>query len=218
MQQEVLVLDAIHAVQEKHHGCLVVRHEGCRHLWLNQCAIYRPGWWDVSLCFYPASLPQPPPPPPTFAQSGDLQWEADDAHKVIQGHERPEDGTDPQGFTLTGLNQLEMVDRVIIGVALDNSARSGTCSILTIDALMVKQTFFVYMSCMHCVHVYMLKAMCVHMYVCARVHVCGCTYVHLLWCPHVKARGWLMSGVFLHCSSLFLETGSLSESEACRSN
>ena len=40
----------------------------------------------------------------------------------------------------------------------------------------------------------------VHMYVCVHAYVCVCTYVHLY--HHVKARGWLMSGVFLHCSSL----------------
>lgn len=127
MQQEVLVLNAIHSVQEKHHGCLVVRHEGCRHLRLNQCAIYRRGWWGVSMCSFPASLNNSTSPhlPPTFAQGGDLQWEADDAHEVIQGHEGPKDGTDPQGLTLTGLNQLEVVQRAR-GMSLDNGAPSGT--------------------------------------------------------------------------------------------
>lgn len=83
------------------------------------------------MCSFPAPLPQqflpPMDPLPTFAQGGDLQWEADDAHKVIQGHERPKDGTDPQGLTLTSLNQLEMVDRAI-GMISDNGAPSGTCS------------------------------------------------------------------------------------------
>lgn len=77
----------------------------------------------------PVPLPQPFLPPPTFAQGGDLQWEADDAHKVIQRHEGPKDSTDPQGLTLTGLNQLEMVDRGIgmsvIGMLSDNGARLG---------------------------------------------------------------------------------------------
>lgn len=43
----------------------------------------------------------------TFAQSGYLQREADDAHKVVQGHERAQNSTDPQGLALASLNQLE---------------------------------------------------------------------------------------------------------------
>lgn len=52
----------------------------------------------------PASLPCRVPPPCTFAQGGDLQWEADDAHEVIQGHQGAQDGTDPQGLALAGLD------------------------------------------------------------------------------------------------------------------
>lgn len=40
----------------------------------------------------------------TFAQGRHLQWEADDAHEVLQGHKGAEDGTDPQGLTLAGLD------------------------------------------------------------------------------------------------------------------
>lgn len=40
----------------------------------------------------------------TFAQGGDLQWKANDAHEVIQGHKGAQDGTDPQGLTLAGLD------------------------------------------------------------------------------------------------------------------
>lgn len=72
-----------------------------------------------------------------------------------------------------------MVDRAI-GMSSDNGAPSGTCSILTFipDILTVKQASFVYMSCMHRVHVYMLK---VHM--CAHVCVCTCICV----CMHICA-------------------------------
>lgn len=57
---------------------------------------------------------QPPPPQchplaescplHTFAQGGDLQREANDAHEVIQGHKGTQDGTDPQGLALAGLD------------------------------------------------------------------------------------------------------------------
>lgn len=40
----------------------------------------------------------------TFAQGGDLQREADDAHEVVQGHEGAQDGADPQSFAFAGLD------------------------------------------------------------------------------------------------------------------
>lgn len=45
MEQEVLIVDAVHSVQEQHHGGLVVWHKTRRHLWLNDltiCGLSRP--------------------------------------------------------------------------------------------------------------------------------------------------------------------------------
>lgn len=84
----------------------------------------------VSLPLLPSSITPLTSAPSTFAQGGDLQWEADDAHKVIQGHKGPKDGSDPQGLTLSGLDQLEMVDRM--GKISDSSDPRGHCSVPTI--------------------------------------------------------------------------------------
>lgn len=202
MQQEVLVLNAVHSVQEKHYGCLVVRHEGCGHLRLYQRPIYGQGGWGVSLCFtpscsLPASLSRHFLPPSTFAQRGDLQWEADDAHKVVQGHKGPKDGSDPQGLTLSRLDQLEMVDRGI-GLPSDNCAPSGNCSIPAIpDTRTVKQASFV---CMCYVPV------CMWRHVCVRTWACGCKYVHLPLYPERRSKvdvRWLSFSIAL---PLFFET------------
>lgn len=61
-----------------------------------------------ALCTHPlppwhCSLAEPYPLR-TFAQGGDLQREADDAHEVVQGHKGAQDGADPQGLALASLD------------------------------------------------------------------------------------------------------------------
>lgn len=146
--------------------------------------------------------------PSTFAQGGDLQWEADDAHKVVQGHKRPKDGSDPQGLTLSGLDQLEMVGR--IGNISDRSDPLGNCSVPTIpDTLTVKQASL-YVYALYCirVHINMWRHMCVHMYVHSHVCACVCKYVGLLLYLRVKIKVDARCLSFLMVLPLFFETGS----------
>lgn len=42
----------------------------------------------------------------TFAVGRDLHGQANDANQVLNGHQGPQDGPDPQSFTFTGLDQL----------------------------------------------------------------------------------------------------------------
>ena len=44
-----------------------------------------------------------------FGQSRDLEREADDPLQVLDGDERPEDGSNADGFTLPCMDQLENI-------------------------------------------------------------------------------------------------------------
>lgn len=41
MEQEILVVNTVHSVQEEHHGSLVIWHKTGRHLWLYDAVVYK---------------------------------------------------------------------------------------------------------------------------------------------------------------------------------
>lgn len=142
VEQEVLIVDAIHSVKEQHHGSLVVWHETGRHLWLNNLAIC---CWNKQhnsckrmlmstiLQRFNTSIhaneqrlsTNESSESLTFAKGGDLHRQADDSHQVLYGHQGPQNGPDPQSFTLTSLDQLQMQNIYILNQSNLYSSKTG---------------------------------------------------------------------------------------------
>ena len=49
----------------------------------------------------------------TFSKRRNLHWQANDSNQVLNGHQRPEDCSDPQSLTFTCLNELGTATQTI---------------------------------------------------------------------------------------------------------